>query len=240
MEMSFGSKRATPPDFTTRVEIQGSRAIFEVRTRSPIYRDSLLHMGFALAEDTLFTRNLSNWGDLPAIHRYFSQHLEEMVLQSARLQPANWQDTLDLFLRRVEGTPLQWFLYGSAALALRGIEIQPGDLDLWVSDAYLTGSIFEDLLVEPMTVMTGWVADHGGRAFAGCIFEWIADVHPEVDDPSPHEQGPTALSSLESVCWRGWTIPVAPLALQLSVAERRGLADRVERIRNHMSNKQIS
>ena len=164
-------------------------------------------MGFARANGAVFTRNLSNSGDIATIHRYFARHLEEMLLQSARLHPVHWEKTLDLFLRRVDGTALQWFLYGSAALAVRGIDISPGDLDFWVDDAQLAGRIFCDLLVEPVTTMTGWVADYGGRAFAGCLFEWLADVHPGVDEPTPHEHGPAARSSLESVSWCGWTIP---------------------------------
>ncbi len=85
--------------------------------------------------------------------------------------PGAWEETLDLFLRRVKGTPLRWFLYGSGALAVRGIDVQPGDLDFCVNDAHLAGGIFDDLLVEPVTTMTGWIADCGARAFAGCLFE---------------------------------------------------------------------
>ena len=215
----------------TSVEIRGDRAIYEVRTHDPLYQERLLHMGFALAGEARFTRNLSNVGDVRTTHRNFARHLEEMLLQSARLHSVPWEGTMELFLRRVERTPLRWFLYGSGALAVRGIDIQPGDLDFWVSDSQLAGRIFEDLLVEPVTTMTGWFADYGGRAFAGCLFEWLAGLHPEVDEPTPHEQGFVALRSLESVCWRGWTLLVPPLDLQLSVAEQRGLTDRVARIR---------
>lgn len=87
-----------------------------------------------------------------------------MLLQSARIRPARWEETLDLFLRRVDRTPLRWFLYGSGALAVRGIDIQPGDLDFWVSDSQRAGRIFEDLLVEPVTTsgeMSGPMADPG-------------------------------------------------------------------------------
>jgi hypothetical protein len=58
-----------------------------------------------------------------------------------------------------------------------------------VDDAQLAGALLEDLLVEPVTAMTGWNADSGGRAFAGCLLEWIAGVHADVDEPEPHEQG---------------------------------------------------
>lgn len=222
------------PDLSTTVAVQGDRAIYEVRTRNRLFQERLLHIGFAPAGKTRFTRNLSNRGDVAAIHERFKQNLEEMLLQSARLRPVRWEETLELFLRRVSGTPLRWFLYGSAALAVRGIDVPPGDLDFWVSDAQLAGKLFEDLLVEPVTTMTGWVADFGGRAFAGCIFEWVSGVHPEIDDPSPHEQGPAALGALESVRWRDWTVPVPPLAFQLSVAERRGFSGRAARIRAYM------
>ena len=158
-----------------------------------------------------------------------------MLLQSARSRPVPWEQTLDLFLRRVKGTPLRWFLYGSGALAIRGIDVQPGDLDFCVNDAHLAGRIFEDLLVEPVTTMTGWIADCGARAFAHCLFEWMAGVHPEVDEPTPHEQGLVALGCLEWVPWHEGIIPVAPLSLQLSVTERRGLSERAEKIHAYMA-----
>jgi hypothetical protein len=231
MEKEIEALLTPAADLHTSVEIRGSRAIYEVRTCDPLYQERLLHMGFVRAGEARFTRNLSNAGDVRATHRNFAQDLEEMLLQSARIHTVRWEETLELFLRRVERTPLRWFLYGSGALAVRGIDIQPGDLDFWVSDAQLAGRIFEDLLVEPVTTMTGWVADCGGRAFAGCIFEWLAGLHPEVDEPTPHEHGLVALRSLESVSWHGWTVLVPPLGLQLSVAEQRGLSDRVARIR---------
>jgi hypothetical protein len=157
-------------------------------------------------------RNLSASGDVWRTHSNFARHLEETLLQSAPLRPVPWEETLDLSLRRVKETPLRWFLYGSGALAVRGIDVQPGDLDFCVNDAHLAGTIFEDLLVEPVTIMTGWIADCGARAFAGCLFEWMAGVHPEVDEPTPHEQGLVALGCLESVRWLERIIPVAPLA----------------------------
>src|SRR5581483_5217290 len=82
--------------------------------------------------------------------------------------------------------------------------------------------------------MTGWIADCGARAFAGCLFEWMAGVHPEVDEPTPHEQGLVALGCLESVRWRDRIINVPPLALQLSVPKRRGLSERAALIHAHM------
>ena len=173
-----------------------------------------------------FVRNLFASGDVWRTHSNFARYLEDMLLQSARLRRVPLEETLELFLYQVKGTPLRWFLYGSGALAVRSIDVQPGDLDFCVNDTGLAGRIFEDLLVEPVTTMTGWIANCGARAFAGCLFEWMAGVHPEVDEPTPHEQGLVALGCLESVRWRDRIISVPPLALQLSVTERRGLSER--------------
>ncbi|WP_169526992.1 hypothetical protein [Sciscionella marina] len=137
-------------------------------------------------------------------------------------------------MERVEGSQLRWFLCGCGTLAVRGIDAGPGDLGFCVDDAQLAGTSLEDLLVEPVTAMTGWVADSGGRAFSDCLFEWIAGVHAVIDEPEAHEQGP-ATARLEHVRWQGHDRPVAPLDLQLAVDQRRGLTSRVQKIHAYMS-----
>ncbi len=222
-------------DLWTSVEIRGDRALYTVGTTNAIYQQRLTHMGFAHAGAQQFIRNLSATGDVRRTHANFANHLEQMLLQSARLRPVDWEHALKIFLRRVEGTTLRWFLYGSGALAVRGINVEPGDLDFCVNDAQLAGVLFEELLVEPVTTMTDWIADCGGRAFAGCLFEWMAGVHPEVDKPTPHEQGPAAAQRLERARWRGHEVALAPLDLQLAVCEQRCLTNRAAKIRAHIS-----
>ncbi|MEU4932464.1 hypothetical protein AB0G54_39220 [Streptomyces yokosukanensis] len=219
----------------TSVEIRRRQAIYEVHTGDQLYQQQLLHMGFAPAAADRFVRRLSTTGDVLRTHANFARHLQEMLLQSARRRPVPWCQALEDFLERAEGSQLRWFLYGSGALALRGIDVGPGDLDFCVDSAQLAGTLFEDLLVEPVTAMTGWLADSGGRAFSGCLFEWVAGVHADVDEPEPHEQGPAAAARLEHVRWRGHDVPVAPLDLQLAVNQRRGLTSRVRKIHAYMN-----
>jgi hypothetical protein len=218
----------------TSVEIRDGWAIYEVHTGDPLYRERLVHVGFAPAAGHRFVRRLSATGDVLRTHANFARHLEEMLLQSARRSPVPWRQALEAFLKRVEGSRLRWFLYGSGALAVRGIDVGPGDLDFRVDDARLAGTLFEDLLVEPVTAMTGWIADSGGRAFAGCLFEWIAGVPADADQPEPHEQGPAAAARVEYVRWHGHDVPVAPLDLQLAVNQRRGLTSRVQKIHAYL------
>ena len=223
------------PGLATSVTIRDGQAVYAVRTSDPLYQERLEHMGFPAAGADRFVRRLSATGDVLRTHANFARHLPEMLLQSARRRPVPWWQALEVFLKRVESSSLRWFLYGSGALAVRGIDVGPGDLDFRVDDARLAGTLFEDLLVEPVTAMTGWIADSGGRAFSGCLFEWIAGVHADVDHPDPQEQGPTAAARLERVRWHGHEVPVAPLDLQLAVNRRRGLTDRVRKIHASMS-----
>jgi len=204
-------------------EPDGSRVEFIVRTDVPAYQARLVKMGWQPAgEPGSFTRRLDDATGVEAIFERFTRHIETMVRQSARLEPIDWETGLAELAGRAEGSDLRWWLYGSGALAVRGLDIEPGDLDVHVNDADLAGRLMADLLVEPVTRMHGWVADAGGRAYAGVVIEWLAGAHPTGASP-PHEQEEAAADHLGLVAWRGRRIPVPHLEVQLAVAERRVL-----------------
>jgi hypothetical protein len=213
------------------MEVLGDTAHFIVNTNNELYQERLIHMGFHRVDALSFKRDLSATPDTTRIHENFSRHLEQMVLQSARLSPVPWDEALKEFLRRVEGSGLDWFLSGSGALAVRGVDVSPGDLDFWVEDARAIGRLLDDLLVEPVTEGSGWIAKWFGRAFHGALIEWVADVDPAVDQ-RPNEQGPTAASRLEIVEWEGHTIWLTPIDIQLEVSDLRGLDSRTAQIRS--------
>jgi hypothetical protein len=212
----------------TTLRIIGGSADFVVVTDDALYQDRLVHMGWHQAGSSSFSRLLRVTDDIESIHRRFSQHLEEMLLQSARLRPVGWADALAEFARRAEHSELRWWLYGSGALAVRGVHIVPGDLDLAVDDPDEAARVLDDLLVEPVTRHDAWIAEWTARAFYGALIEFTSGPRsvPEAD-----EQGPVAASHLEVVSWRGHSVAVPRLDLQLSVAERRGLRDRADLIR---------
>ena len=81
------------------------------------------------------------------IFQNFTSHIVEMIEQSARLRPIPWDAALEEFIDRVQPTRLRWWLYASGALAVRGLDIQPGDLDLAVDDTWLAGAALSDILV---------------------------------------------------------------------------------------------
>lgn len=52
----------------------------------------------------------------------FTDHIVEMIEQSARRRPIPWDAAVEEFTDRVQHTGLRWWLYGSGALAVRGTQ----------------------------------------------------------------------------------------------------------------------
>jgi hypothetical protein len=160
----------------------------------------------------------------------FSCCAEQMVRQAARLEPVPWRETLRELCERTSDLESDWWLTGSAALAVRGVRVEPADVDLVCSDrgAVSLGTVFADALIEPVACAdSGWVSDYWGRAFLGARLEWIGTPKPGVDSPLPCDFGPAAAARLETVVWEGWQLRVPPLDLQRAVSQLRGLIRRV-------------
>jgi len=85
---------------------------------------------------------------LQIVEQLWGHPVELMVLQSARLRPVDWESALQVFVDRMSDAVIGWWLYGSAALAVRGVDVMPGDLDLAVEDSRAVGEVMRDLLVE--------------------------------------------------------------------------------------------
>jgi hypothetical protein len=231
----MSAARATPraSALSTSLEIDGQIARYVVRTADEAYQDCLVHMGYEDLGADVLARQVAAADDVEVHHANFARHLVEILDQGTRRRPVDWQVGLNELLDRLDrpGEELRWFLYGSGALAARGIDIAPGDLDVWVTDAHRAAELLADLLIEPVTERPGWVAARTARAFDGAIIEWLSDVDSALDAPQPVEHGLVAARRVETVRWQGRDLPVAPLDLQLATAERRELHERAARIR---------
>jgi hypothetical protein len=211
------------------LHVARARRQFVLTAVDPDLREAATALGFDQVGDA-FVRTFperARWFD--EAWPNFERHVETMLSQTAS-GVAPWDDALIAFLERVDG--VDWWLAGSGALAVRGVDVSPRDLDV-ITDArgaQRLGELLVDALVEPVFATDGWVARWWGRAFLGARVEWVAEVAPSVDDPNPADFGPVAAANLERVRWRGHELLVPPLELQLAVCERRGLTERVEAI----------
>jgi hypothetical protein len=214
---------------TTTLKRDGLVALFCVCPPDAKIAGALAGMGFRRDGDD-FVRSFVDSDAVPRIFERFRGHIDEMVRYKLGVADAPWDAALELVAERLSGAD-DWWLTGSAALAVRGIAVHPRDVDLVAQDARLVGRLLDDLLVEPVTRSENWVAGWFGRAFHGALIEWIAEVEPDVEERGPHEQGPTAASRREQVVWRGHEILCTPLDISLAVCEARGLDERVRAIR---------
>jgi hypothetical protein len=199
-----------------------------VRCDDRMFGEALVDLAFG-REDDGFAKRFPPGSVTDSILARFEGALVPLLRQTARLDAAPWREALREAARRLDASGVDWWLTGSAALAVRGLQLEPRDLDLVVAepDVTRTAEAFATWLIEPVVETEGWIARWFGRAWLGARVEWIAGVSKAADQPHPSDFGPAAASALTRIEWEGLDVRIPPLALQRDVAVRRGLADRV-------------
>lgn len=200
------------------------------------FRPVAARLGFREWEGSLARSFPSDAPHMDRAYENFCQHIDQVLRQAAGQLAVPWESALVEVLRRIDRTSLDWWLTGSAALAIRGVDVEPRDIDLIVDDAgaRALGELLLDGLIEPVIQAQDWISRWWGRAFLHARIEWAGGVSERADLPVPGDVGPTAARRLEKVVWRGRQIRVPPLELHLVVSERRGLSDRATRIRRFL------
>jgi hypothetical protein len=212
---------------------EGSETRFIITGLEPVHEKALEGLQYPRCEDGFGRAFPSDTPNLDRIYQNFQRYAEEMVLQAADVHPVPWERCLTAFLEIVEGQGIDWWLTGSAALAVRGMEIEPHDFDLVADDvgAQRLGELLLDYVYEPVVPVEDWICNWFGRAFLHARIEWIGGVNEVPDQYGASDTGRIAASRLETVVWNGHRIRVPPLDLQLQVNQGRGLTERVEMIK---------
>jgi hypothetical protein len=210
----------------------GGKTYFLISELDSSYHKAAKDLGFVETDDGFARVFDADAHHLDQIFARFVSLAEEIILQAAGARPVPWDKALLGFLERISGENVDWWLAGSAALAIRGIDLVPRDLDIITNrhGAQQLGRAMSEWLVEPVQESHGWIARWFGRAFAHARIEWVGDVEKWVDERGPSDFGPAPKAALQAVRWNGYMIRVPPLEIQLAVCERRGLKDRVQKI----------
>lgn len=218
---------------------EGSQTSFIITDLDPAYYDTVRDLFYRQLEDGFGKTFPTNTPNLDSIYRNFERYAEAMVLQTACVHPVPWEQSLLAFLRVVEQHSIDWWLCGSAALSVRGIDIEPRDIDLVVADSHAQklGDLLVDYLIEPVVPVQDWFCRWFGRAFLYARLEWVGGVDDTADQPEISDFGPAAESRLQTIVWQGQQIRVPPVDLQLEVNRRRGLTDRAEMIERFLENR---
>jgi hypothetical protein len=176
---------------------------------------------------------------LERIKANFAALAPEMFAQVGLLKPTPWEDALLAMAGRLNEAGIWWWLTGSCAGCLRGARLSPHDVDVMLdaSDVERVADLLADIIIEPIIDTSGWVTSHFGVAFPGARVDLAFDPQEALDRPEPGDSGPYARARLEVVEWRGLSIRVPPLELQIANNRRRGRLDRVaelERVRRFL------
>ncbi|MHA2246225.1 MAG: nucleotidyltransferase domain-containing protein [Candidatus Hodarchaeales archaeon] len=212
---------------------KGNEVIFLINTSKENYRTVLRKLQYPELEEG-FGRSFSK--DIPHLEKYFERFketAEEMIKQTAGEVPIPWEKAFLTFLELIESEPLHWWVTGSCALALYGVEIIPHDIDL-VTDyesASKLGELLENYVYEPVADTKGWFCKWFGRAFLHIRIEWIGGVFEDGSVQIQKDFGLIAEKQLRFINWRNYRIKVPPLEVLLEQTVRRELRNRAEKIK---------
>lgn len=211
---------------------RGGDDAFVVRTEHPDFQSVLPTLAYPEEAKAEFVRRFSPDPSTPAIYERFAACVPTLLAHTARHVPPPWETSLMHLHGLLAEEHIDWMLGGSSALAIRGVQIVPRDIDFTVSDHTSTAQALGNWLIEPPIYSNGdWVADWFGRAWDGTRIEWAAGTRPDLDQHEwTSDIGLDAERRSEIVTWRGLDFRVPPLDLQTAVARERGLHERVTAI----------
>ncbi len=214
-----------------------NNVLFIVSNFSPEYKDVIESSFFSLEDGVYVKRFSKDIENLDIIKSNFEKYAEDMFGQMGYFKKVCWEDALLDFINKVEGTGIDWWLTGSCATCLRGIAVQPHDIDIMLNskDIGKINDIFADFIVEPIRSTKGWVVSNFGVLFMKARIDLAFDPEDFVDNPEPVDFGPYAMKNLEEIKWNNKIIRIPPLDLQLQVNKRRGRNDRVKAIEDYIN-----
>lgn len=212
--------------------------IFYIVSDYPQEFEPILKSQYYSLENGKYVKQFSkdSVNDFEALKKNYRLYAEEMFLQMGYYKDVLWEDGLLLFIDMIEGKEINWWLTGSCALCIRGIDVKPHDIDIMMDskDISKLKNIFADYIIEPITSTGGWVVDYFGVIFLKARIDLAFDPAELADKPNPVDFGIYAMNNLEEVKWKGRKIKIPPLELQIEVNRRRGRNDRVEAIEKYI------
>lgn len=157
----------------------------------------------------------------------------EMLDQIHGLRDVVWEPGLRWIADILDGIGADWFLIGSAALAVRGMDVRPGGVDVAMDEASADRlpDHVQTGVMRPVVDTAGWpVATRWGRLFHGCVVEIVGGPYDQ-DFPRPWDSASRA--DLDAVEWEGRTIQVPTLDRMLLQARVMYRNDHVRAILGH-------
>jgi hypothetical protein len=174
--------------------------------------------------------NASGWPDAA---RNWVTHGPEMLDQKHGIRPADWEAGLAWIAAILDAIEADWFLMGSVALAVRGMDVRPGGLDVALDEpgADRLGPHVGIGVLRPVIDSGGWeLATRSGLLFHGCTISVVGGMH---DQRWPRPWDTAARAALETVTWQDRSLRVPSLDVMLLQARTMNRNDHLRAIITH-------
>ena len=167
------------------------------------------------------------------------QNLDEIVRQRIAGTPPGWAGPLEDLLRRAGQARVPVAVVGSAALAARGVDVRPGDIDVitTMDGVDALADSYQESLVMPVATVPGF--GKWSRAFSGGIrVEWLGNPARPLESPWPLAASAWSIASpFEEIRWENRILCVPPLEVQRRAEVHRGRPDRAAAIDEYLQSR---
>ncbi|MGM0640858.1 MAG: hypothetical protein ACQESN_05500 [Thermotogota bacterium] len=157
----------------------------------------------------------------------------EYYLGSERKNPMKKLLEVAEILNRNE---INWFLSGSTAAKIYGVEINPKDINIVVDlkDLEKIQDLFKEKIIIPVEICEDWIAKGYGIMFDEIPVDFVFEVSEDLDKPDPIDCGPYAWKHLNNIDINEKTIPVPEIKLLYNINKRRNREERASLIKEKM------
>lgn len=189
-----------------------------------------------------FLKQYANGPDMEIIAGNFEKHGVESLEQLLKIRPAPWEQALSALIEKLAGTGIRWYIHGSAAMAIWGIDVAPPCLDIIfrdLSDFDRIRQLFLGETIYPIERCEGWILGGGGGLFVhaniGLAFLNATDVPSDISQLKEVDWKGRDMSQLKEVEWMGRKIAISPLEWLKRDNQDYGRPERVELIERFLN-----
>ncbi len=171
-----------------------------------------------------FIKQFDNLKDFKYCAANFTKYGDTCIKQQLKLLPSPWENALSLFIAEINKIDVDWYVHGSAAMALWGIDVAPKELDIIIlnySDFDKVRNLFYKYAIKPIERCDNWIMSGLGNIFMEAVIT-LAFHNKEVK--------PYDMSKLGKIIHNGQEIYISSLQMLKQDNDRFGRPDRVAMI----------
>lgn len=154
-----------------------------------------------------FMKSYDNVKDFEYCAENFTRYGEIAIKQQLKILTTPWEKALDLFIPEIKKLGVDWFIHGSVAMSLWGIDVAPKDVNIIIpnySDFDKVRNHFYKLAIRPIERCENWLMSGLGEIFMEAVVG-IAFHNKELE--------PYDMSKLGKIAYKGTEVYVSSLEM---------------------------